>query len=65
MPIYTIEKVCEPGAVKLGRKINCFTDREALELAQKIANAGLSLQVWRGDQLLASAIKISPLATHR
>ena len=61
MPIYTIEKVCEPGAVKLGRKINCLTDSEALELAQKMANAGLTLQVWRGDQLLGSTEKTSPL----
>lgn len=52
MAIYTIRQVCEPGAALLGRRINCLTDQEALELAQKMADAGLSLQVWRGDKLL-------------
>jgi len=56
MPIYTIRTICEPDATRVGRKVNCLTDREAIELAQRIADTGLSLQVWRGDELLGSTI---------
>ena len=55
MAIYTIRQICEPGEVKLGRRVNCLDDDEALNLAQKMADAGLSLQVWRGDELLGTS----------
>ena len=56
MPIYTIQTICELDATRVGRKVNCLTDKEAIELAQKMADTGLSLQVWRGDELLGSTI---------
>ena len=52
MAIYTIRQIDQLGASRLGRRVNCLTDSEALELAQRMANVGLSLQVWRGDKLL-------------
>ncbi len=63
MAIYTIRQICELGAAKRGRRINCLTDREALELAQRMANTGLSLQVWRGDELLGAPTAGQDVAT--
>jgi len=56
MTIYAIRQICEPGAAELGRRINCLSDSEALVLAQRIAATGLSLQVWRGDDLIGTLI---------
>ena len=56
MTIYAIRQICEPGAAKLGRRVNCLSDIEALTLAEKIAASGLSLEVWRGDDLIQTII---------
>ena len=63
MAIYTIRKECEPGAASLGRRINCLTDSEALELAQKMADTGLSLQVWRGTDMIGTVAAGQNVAT--
>jgi len=69
MMVYAIRQICEPGAAKLGRRVNCLSDSEALALAQKIAATGLSLQVWRGNDLIQiiipsqSVAKSEPVST--
>lgn len=54
--IYTIQQVGGPGEITPQRKINCQTDREAMELAQRIADTGLALRVWREDELIGMVI---------
>ena len=54
--VYAIRQICERGAATLGRKVNCLTDDEALRLAQRMADAGLSLQIWRGNDLIGTVM---------
>lgn len=56
MAIYTIQQVGEPGEATPQREINCQTDREAMEVAQRIADTGLMLRVWREDELIGMVI---------
>lgn len=63
MTIYAIRPVCELSAAKLGQRVICLTDEEALDLAQKIANAGLTLQVWRGGDLIGTVIAVQDAQT--
>jgi len=56
VPIYTIRKVSETGGAMPGCRINCQTDREALATAQRMADAGLVLQLWRGNELVAGVV---------
>lgn len=56
VPIYTIKQICEPGEVAHKRRINCQTDSEALAVAQRMADAGFMLQLWRGDELVVAVV---------
>lgn len=63
MPIYTIRQISGPDAAKTGRRINCQTDSEALQVAQQMANAGLTLGVWRGSEVVGTVIAAQSAAT--
>ena len=63
MTVYALRQICEPGVVKLGRRVNCLSDSEALALAQRIAAAGLSLEVWREDELIQTITPGQSVAT--
>lgn len=56
MPIYTIRQICEPGEIAQRFRINCQTDGEALAVAQRMADAGFVLQLWRGEEIVAAAV---------
>ena len=65
MTVYTIRQVSELNPARLGRRVNRLSDSEALELAQRMANTGRSLQVWRGDELLGACTADQDVATSR
>jgi len=56
VPIYAIRKIGESGEATPGCRINCQTDGEALAIAQQMADTGLVLQLWSGDELVAGVV---------
>jgi len=56
VPVYTIRQVGETGDATHRCRINCQTDREALAIAQRMADTSLVLQLWRGDELVAGVV---------